>query len=210
MILIENIQGIKVFYSNELEGCGQNVNFDLLNAVRILLKFKNVENCLEWCSGPGFFGFMLLGSGVCKKLDLADIYPPVKAFVNYTIENNNLSKTVRFHLSDNFNNIPKNIKYDLIVANPPHFNLDPFVHFYDDPRKYKDTDWKVHEGFFDNVNDYLTPGGSIVLMENVWGSNPKTFAGMLEKNNLYVSEILRSQQFPNDFYYMCIKKKNDS
>lgn len=207
MTLTDDFQGIKIFYSNDLEGCGQNVSHEFLHIIRELTKFKKIESCLEWCSGPGFFGFTLLGAEICEKLDLCDIHPPVQQFVEHTIQYNNLFNKSRFYLSDNFKNIPEGNKYDLIIGNPPWFNNDPFLYYFDNPRKYKDEEWQIHEDFFANVGKYLKDGGYIVLAESVWGSSPKTFEKMAEKNNLKVTGYSRSKKYPEGIWYMRVEKK---
>ena len=33
------------------------------------------KRAFEWCSGPGFIGFSMLGNGLCETLCLSDINP---------------------------------------------------------------------------------------------------------------------------------------
>ena len=138
---------------------------------------------------------------------MSDIWEPNKPAVLQTILANNLDHNAQFFLSDNFKEIPKQT-FDLIVANPPHFNMDPYVPHYDDPRKYKDKDWKIHKDFFDNVGDYLSKDGIIVLAENVWGSNPNIFEPMLQKNNLKITHDFASKQYPLDMWYLGIMRES--
>ena len=76
------------------------------------------------------------------------------------------------------------------------------------PRKYKDKDWKIHKDFFDNVGDYLSKDGIIVLAENVWGSNPNIFEPMLQKNNLKITHDFASKQYPLDMWYLGIMRES--
>ncbi|SVD13903.1 uncharacterized protein METZ01_LOCUS366757 [marine metagenome] len=194
----------KIYWNDELDGCGHELIEDLQNATAELVGNKPINNTLEWCSGPGYWGFSLLGSHQTKTLTLSDIHAPVKPLVEYTIAQNNF-ENVEFYISDNFKNIPKQ-QFDLIVGNPPHFIIDPYIPTYNEPRKYKDEGWKIHEDFFNNVSDYLTDDGIIILVENRFGSNPEIFRPMIEKNNLRITNHFGSVKFPLDMWYLGVDK----
>ena len=196
---------IKIHWTKETDGCSNTMVDDFIDATQAISQDKKFNNVLEWCSGPGFWGFGLLATGIANKVTLADIYEPTQLPVLQTIKENNLENTAQFILSDNFTNIPQQ-KFDLIVANPPHFNMDPYVAHYDDPRKYKDLDWSIHRNFFNNVNNYLTDDGIIVLAENVWGSNPDTFQDMITDNDLQITQHFVSKQYPLDMWYLGITR----
>jgi len=100
----------------------------------------------EWCAGPGFIGFSLLAHGLCDTLCLADINPAVVAACRRTIARNGLAGRVSAYLSNNLRSIPATERWDLIVANPPHF-IDQDV---GDLRTH-DPDWSVHREFFATV-----------------------------------------------------------
>ena len=142
-----------------------------------------------------------------EKMALSDIWEPNQKPVLHTILKNELDEKAQFFLSDNFKLIPKQ-SFDLIVANPPHFNGDPYVAHYDDPRKYKDLDWSIHKDFFNNVGDYLSNDGVIILAENVWGSNPDTFKDMIAENNLKITHHFPSKQYPLDMWYLGIARES--
>ena len=197
----------KIYWTDEIDGCGNTMIDDFLDATSFISGDRKFFNALEWCSGPGFWGFGLLFTGVVEKITLSDIWEPNKPAVLQTILANNLDHNAQFFLSDNFKEIPKQT-FDLIVANPPHFNMDPYEQHYDDPRKYKDKDWKIHKDFFDNVGDYLSKDGIIVLAENVWGSNPNIFEPMLQKNNLKITHDFASKQYPLDMWYLGIMRES--
>ena len=194
-----------IYWTDEIDGCGNTMIDDFLDATSFITKDKKFYNTLEWCSGPGFWGFGLLGTGKTEKITLSDVWEPNKPAVLQTILQNNLDEKAQFFLSDNFTNIPEQT-FDLIVANPPHFNGDPYVAHYDDPRKYKDLDWSIHKNFFDNVEKYLSTDGVIVLAENVWGSNPDTFQDMITDNNLQITHHFVSKQYPLDMWYLGITR----
>ena len=48
----------------------------------------------EWCAGPAFIGFSLLGKGQCETLCLADINPTSVAACRRTLADNGLSGRV--------------------------------------------------------------------------------------------------------------------
>ena len=196
-----------IYWTDEIDGCGNTMIDDFLDATSFITQDKKFYNTLEWCSGPGFWGFGLLGTGKTEKITLSDVWEPNKPAVLKTILQNNLDEKAQFFLSDNFKSIPEQT-FDLIVANPPHFNGDPYVAHYDDPRKYKDLDWSIHKNFFDNVGNYLTNDGVIILAENVWGSNPDTFKDMITKNNLKITHDFPSKQYPLDMWYLGIARES--
>ena len=41
---------------------------DFLDATSFITEDKTFYNTLEWCSGPGFWGFGLLGTGKTEKI----------------------------------------------------------------------------------------------------------------------------------------------
>ena len=165
---------IKIHWTKDTDGCGNTMVDDFIDATQAISEDKKFNNVLEWCSGPGFWGFGLLATGIANKVTLADIYEPTQIPVLQTIKENNLQ--------------------------------DPYVAHYDDPRKYKDLDWSIHKNFFNNVNNYLTDDGIIVLAENVWGSNPDTFQDMITDNNLQITHHFVSKQYPLDMWYLGITR----
>lgn len=201
---------ITVLTDKNLDGSGINIANDAFSVVRYLINAAPVENCMEWCSGPGVWGFSVLANKLCRDLTLVDIYEPNQRIVNSTIERNNLSDHVRFILSGDFSTIPIDKKYDLIIANPPHFCVDPYVSYYTEPRKYKDENWLIHRNFFSHVGKVLSDSGRIILMENVWGSSPKTFEPMLKGNGLKINSHFNSIKFLKDIWYLEIVKDYDT
>jgi methylase of polypeptide subunit release factors len=196
---------IKVIYTDETNGAGDLMLEDLFTTIRRLYPNRVFNHCLEWCSGPGFIGFGLLDQGICKNISLSDVYEPAKELVNQTIKENNLTN-VNFYLSNNFDNIPKGTKFDLIIGNPPWFSNDPYAVVLTDPRRYKDTDWQIHQDFFNNAKDYLTKDGVILLLENVWGSGVSTFEKMILNNGFEFRHML-NETYPMDMWYLEVTYK---
>lgn len=199
-----------VLTDDELDGGAIVIANDAYSVVKYLINDTPVENCMEWCSGPGMWGFSIFANKMCKNLTLVDIHVPNQIIATRTIELNNIQDRVNFVLSGDFANVPTDRKYDLIVANPPHFCVDPYVSYYTEPRKYKDTDWLIHKNFFENVGNILSDTGRIILMENVWGSSPNTFEKMIKSNGLKINKHFNSIEFPRDVWYMEIIKNDNT
>ena len=206
---IARLAGIRVHYRPELDGGGASFG-------RQFVPFLNwfsvapVDRAFEWCAGPGFIGFSLLGSGLCRTLCLADINPRAVEACRRTIADNGLDDRVAVYRSDNLTNIPESETWDLVVANPPHFV---------DVEEFKgcllshDPDWSVHRQFFAQVSRFLKPGGVIVLQENNRGSTPDTFREMIESAGLeilWTGGALPMRTVHGHFYFLIIMRRGES
>jgi methylase of polypeptide subunit release factors len=203
------VAGIKIYTADQFDGYGLQSLSDFINSVRQIVGGKKFQNALEWCCGPGYFGFMLHRYGIAKNVTLVDIHDPLEQAINQTIKENLLEESIKFVCSNNFQNVQGT--FDLIVGNPPHFNVDleeteETIH-YNEHRKFIDLDWQIHQDFFNNVGNYLSDDGSIILMENAKGSDPSVFFKMIEDNDLKINNVIKSLEFPNDIWYMEIIKK---
>jgi len=200
----------KIWTADQLDGYGLLTVSDFISVVKHCYGNHKFANVMEWCSGPGYFGFMMHKYNIAESVTLVDMFEPLEQVVNTTIKENNLEKNIKFILSNNFHNV--NEKFDLIVGNPPHFNMDlahtPATDHYHEHRKFVDLDWQIHEDFFNNVKDHLTEDGKIFLMENAKGSDRFTFKDMIEKNDLKINRVFASQSFPKDTWYMEIVKQH--
>jgi|TARA_B110000902_G_C14087830_1_gene505657 tRNA1(Val) A37 N6-methylase TrmN6 len=197
-----------VYTSNKLDGYGYQTAADAVSCINHFSNGRIYNHCLEWCAGPGYLGFGTLSQGLTKNLTLLDIHEPNKIVVEKTIDKNNLNDNVNFILSDNFKNHNTDVKYDLIIGNPPHFtfsptygNIDPNEH-----RKFKDENWNIHKDFFKTVSNHITDDADIILMENTKGSNLDTFAKMIESNGLRIENYCLSVTYPDNIWYVHIKK----
>lgn len=204
-----NLGNYRVFTSDETDGYGYLTVKDAISCFHHFAQGRQFENALEWCGGPGYFGLATLQTRLASRVSFSDISTYAKDVITRTINYNNLP--CKFYLSDNFKSIPKQ-KFDLIIANPPHFNFtvptwrDDLTVDEHEPRKMQDLDWKIHQDFFDTVNDYLIDDGKIMLMENVTGSNPDTFSDMLADNNLHITNFSNSTEHKDIVYYIEISK----
>lgn len=202
--------GISVFYSAETNGAGLQTKENMLRTVRSLFPKRIFENCYEWCSGPGFYGYTLLGAGICKSLFLADIYEPAVSQANKTAKSNGLLDKVHILNSNNWDGFSNHQKFDLIVGNPPHFNVHNYYNeiWQFTSRVYFDQDWQIHREFFSKAKIHLAPDGEILLLECAWGSGVNTFQVMIDDAGLRIKKHFLSEykheKFGEPLYYLSI------
>jgi SAM-dependent methyltransferase len=165
---------IRVQYKDHLDGGGRTSGLDYLPLFRDR-GMPRQPRVFEWCAGPAFIGFSLLGYGFCDSLCVADVNPEAVEACARTVEGNGLAERVAVYQSDNLDGIPAAERWDLVVGNPPHFaDTSP------GQLRYNDKDWCLHRRFFESVGRFLKPGGMIVLLENNLGSTADTFRDMIE------------------------------
>jgi len=195
--------GIRVHYKKHLDGGGRTFGQGFIP----FLQSRGMpmqKRAFEWCAGPGFIGFSLLGHGLCQTLCLADINPDAIEACNRTIADNSLAQRVAVYRSDNLKSIPPTERWDLVVSNPPHF-----ADAYAGELRCHDPDWRIHREFFATVVPFLSPGGVILLQENTAGSTADTFRDMIARSGL---AIVFAQGNPpqrtadHRFYYLGIMR----
>jgi methylase of polypeptide subunit release factors len=176
-----NLAGIDIRYRKELDGGGADFGQDFISFLRNQGMPKQ-KRIFEWCAGPGFIGFSLLGHGMCETLCLADINAAAVDSCIKTASLNRLSDRVSVYQSDNLRSIPHSEKWDLVVSNPPHF-IDQYI---GDIRAH-DPGWRIHKDFFATISSYLADDAVIVLQENNRGSTVETFRPMIENNGFQIA-----------------------
>lgn len=189
MYLKIHYKNIEVRYSFFLNGGGILFAHEF---VRIISqKIGKVEHIFEYCAGPGFIGFSLLANNLCDRLTLADVNPRAIEAIKETIKNNNLQDKVTVYQSDCLDSIPESEQWDLVVGNPPWYlcSKDKKDIMVCDPGS------RVHEKFFQGINKFLKPNGSILFIEGGEYTNVVCFKDMLENNGLRIIEPVRSVSF---------------
>lgn len=166
--------GVEVVYREGLDGGGTTWGQDIVQAVQRTT--GPVDSVLDWCSGPGFLGFALLGTGMCRSLALADINPDAIEAASRTVLRNGLEDRVQVYLSDGLDGVTAAAPFDLVVGNPPHSPTGVPAEGRGTPLVYMDPGWALHRRFFQDVREFVRPGGSILLMENGKDSSPDDFA----------------------------------
>jgi len=195
---------IRVHYKDHLDGGGRTSGLEYLPLFRDL-ELPRQQRIFEWCAGPGFIGFAMLGYGFCNTLCVADVNPEAIAACRRTVAENALEHKVAVYLSDNLDQIPRSEQWDLVVGNPPHFvdQAPGELRFYDEH-------WNLHRGFFTNVGRFLKPDGVIVLLENNLGSTAETFQDMINEAGLSTIFVHgcegRRTPYPRIYYIGIIRK----
>jgi SAM-dependent methyltransferase len=198
---------IRVQYRDHLDGGGRTSGLDYLPLFRDL-GMPRQPRVFEWCAGPAFIGFSLLGYGFCDSLCLADVNPEAVAACRRTVESNGLAGRVAVYQSNNLDDIPEAERWDLVVGNPPHFpDMSP------GQLRYHDEEWRLHRRFFGSVSRFLKPGGMIVLLENNLGSTAETFHDMIEVAGLSTvfvhNDEGRRTPYPR-IYFIGIGRRGDT
>jgi len=202
----KNINGIRVNYLHRLDGGGSAFGQDYIPYLRNR-GMPCQARTFEWCAGPGFIGFSLLGGGLTETLCLADINPEAVRACRRSIHDNRLATRANVYHSDNLADIPPLEKWDLVVGNPPHF---PDEHT--GSLILHDPGWRIHREFFSQVVAHLKPGGVIVLQENGEGSTAESFREMIEEAGLEITfvEFAPKRRTPyRHIYYLGIVRQGD-
>src|SRR5437899_2846192 len=90
--LTKTYNGISVSYAPDLDGGGTGFGQDYIPVVRRL--FGRVGRVFEFCAGPAFIGFSLLGHGLCRSLCLSDINQEAVDAAHDTVKRNGLENVV--------------------------------------------------------------------------------------------------------------------
>lgn len=195
-----------VFYHSDQDGGGTWFGQEYVSVIaqRYGRRFRH---CLEWCAGPGFIGFALMAHHLCDRLCLVDSHLPLGDSIRATTQHNHCEQAVSFWCTDSLSVLPESDKFDLIVANPPHYLRCPGDANYQ--RLAVDPDWQAHRDFYRHVARYLAPDGVILLQENQAGSldGPVEFRDMIEHARLKVTGYFTSDQYydttgPTQIYYI--------
>ena len=159
------------------------------------------ERLLEYCAGPGYIGYSLLAAGWCETLALSDLNGEAVATARRTASFNDLEDRVSVYESDGLDQIPDDERWDLVVANPPHFL--PNSDAPDDVQVF-DPDWRAHSKFYASVGSHMRPGGLVMIAENCAGSDPAVFEDMIREGGgrpVTVHEGTDIHGTPNGIYY---------
>ncbi|NOG53459.1 MAG: methyltransferase [Planctomycetes bacterium] len=181
--------GLAVSHSPDLDGGGPRTWPHFIQTVRRHVG-EQVNHAFEWCAGPGYIGFALLGAGLCNKLTLADINPVAVAACRRTIEQNGLADRVTVYLSNNLADIPDSERWDLVIGDPPHFREALPRHI---ERGFElrsvDPDWSIHREFFRTLTPHLNPGARVLISESrVAGNYDDLFTHMMTEAGLELVE----------------------
>lgn len=202
---------LRVFYHSWMDGGGTWFGQEYVDIIRERYSGRVFERCYEWCSGPGYIGFNILDHGLCGSLCVSDVYQPAIQAIHETIKNNKLHN-VSAYATGTVSQLPENEKFDLVVANPPHFLSCPGDENYQ--RIAVDQNWTAHQEFFANIRQHMLPNGVILLQENQSGSmnREQDFAPFIDAAGLQITAVVDSPKYytPDHhtrIYYIEIRPK---
>lgn len=204
--------GIQVHYDSWMDGGGTWFGQDYIDIVKNRYPNRIFKRCYEWCSGPGYIGFSILGAKLAQGLTLSDCYESaIVDAVATTVRHNQLEDCVSAYVGHSLSVLPTYEQFDLVVANPPHYLECPGDDNYQ--RIAVDTNWQAHQDFFAHIGQHLTDDGVILLQENQAGSlnGVEDFRPFIKRNNLRITDCFRSTQYydsngPTQIYYIEISK----
>lgn len=208
---IWRINGLDVYYTNETNGGGDHFALEYIDVIRDW--YECVDNALEWCSGPGFIGYGLLASGLCKNISFNDMYDPAIQMLEQTKSNSKYMKNISIHRGNNLDSMERNNQFNLVVGNPPHwkdnelasrslgFDITEHKHIQE---ILVDQNWEAHKSFYKNMKTLLHPNGTIVLQENAQGSSPDDFNEIVKEAGLKIKSYANSVKY-DDIYYLVVE-----
>ena len=204
------INKYRVQYDSWMDGGGTWFGQEYVDIIKQRYQ-RQFARAYEWCSGPGYIGFSLLDHDVCNSLCLSDIYEPAINRVSETITINKLTNVSAYHTGQ-VAGLPQHEKFNLVVANPPHFLECPGNDNYQ--RIAVDVDWAAHQEFFVNIGQHLLPNGVILLQENQAGSlrREAEFEQYINNAGLEITDVFNSPKHytPDHYtqiYYIEIRQK---
>jgi methylase of polypeptide subunit release factors len=204
--------GIQVHYDSWMDGGGTWFGQDYIDIIKKRYPNRTFNRCYEWCSGPGYIGFSILGAKLAHGLTLSDRYESaIDNAVATTVQHNQLQNRVSAYVGSSLSVLPDHEQFDLVVANPPHYLECPGDDNYQ--RIAVDVNWQAHQDFFAHIGQHLTDDGIILLQENQAGSlnGVEDFRPFIEHNHLKITDCFKSTQYydakgPTQIYYIEISK----
>ena len=198
--------GVRISFKTHLDGGGSSFGQDFIPFLKGR-GMPKVPRAFEWCAGPAFIGFSLLGHGMCDSLCVADINPEAVAACQRTVRINKIDGNVSVYRSDNLDDVPFTEQWDLVVSNPPHFD--------ESARDLRSCDagWHIHRKFLGAVGRFLKPSGVVVLQENNAGSTVDDFRPLIEEAGLSIVFVSGAQSpRTRDFhmYFIGIMRRGDT
>jgi len=193
--------GLLVFARPDVNGGGLWFAPDFSRA---LLHFGigKCKRIFDFCAGPGYIGFFLLGSGFCESVALSDINPEVIAMARHTIAYNGIEHLADVYTSDVLEQIPAGERWDLVVAN------SPVVPSYEVKRANiidYDLTGHLHERFYASVKKFMNPGGFVLTLHTRRDSSVEFFRPMIEAGGGRVIDSIIRKDFrgcESDRYYL--------
>lgn len=156
------LDNLNLSFPNHVDGGG----YELLDEIYSLIERtgKDKYNCaLDWCSGYGPWGFKLLATNKAEKVMFHDIYPVAIETVKNNAVANNINHRVLSIVDSTIAKISPDVKFDLVVANPPHSNTGAHTKDLNTKRIIVDEDFEAHKEFYSNITQYLTKDADVYI-----------------------------------------------
>ena len=210
---IWRINDVDVFYTPITNGGGDYFSLEYTEVVN---KFYGpVNSALEWCSGPGFIGYMLLACKLCNKISFVEMNDLAITQLQKTKTTSVYNDKINIYQGNRLNCIPSNEKFDLVVGNPPHWPTveaaNKSMNATNAGEQFNllvDPNWDAHKDFFNQMKNLLSADGRILLQECTLGSSPDTFEQMINEAGLKITFVQDSPMYKrNNIYYMEVKHK---
>lgn len=195
------INGIEIHYSASIDGNGIDRQEYFSRALQYFYPGKCWDRCLEWCSGPGFIGFGLLGAGLINDLTLADCSTSALEACKVTAKS--MPNVDTRHIQS-ISDLPTSDQFDLIVANPPWYPGNLFDIASSARRRFNDPGLSIHRDFFDHIDRYLDRDGLIMLVEGSTYTGPRDFQDMITRNGFKITAVFK---FVEQHWFMMIQRQ---
>ena len=91
-------------------------------------------------------------------------------------------------------------QFDLIIANPPNFDDDTWRPGQAKHRLTQDPGWMIHDDFFRNIGSNLAKDGVILLIKNIYGSQPIDHAAAIHEGGLQIRRVFTYVQQEYEYY----------
>jgi 16S rRNA G966 N2-methylase RsmD len=196
---IFDIAGIKVFFEEKLDGGGSGFGQDFLDYIP--RSGLSGRIAMEVCCGPGFIGFGLLATRQCEQLILCDVNEQSLECCRKTVTENGLGERVRIFRSDGVATLPRELCFNLVVGNPPHYRREPQRPPFSSPLIWLDKDWTLHQRLYAELGPRLPSNGRVVMQENAAASTLNDFEPMIAGAGLAVYDCSVCRSDPG-FYYI--------
>ena len=185
--------GLDITFTILIDGGGVDCSQDIIATLKHISPTRIYNNALEWCAGMGAIGFDILGHKLSEQMSFLDYLQYAEDDITANAKNLGLQDKITCYTSSVISNIPKDKKFDLVVANPPH--VADFFEFYQNSknggasvvgflssaRMCVDHKYSSHREFFSNIRNYLTDDADVLLIEN---SDNNTFKQWAYENGL--------------------------
>ena len=197
--------GVSLLYYENLSAGGEIHSAYIIDIIQQTGR-KHYNRAHEWCCGLGAIGFELLGRQVCDHITLSDKFLPAIISCNFTAAANKIQHCTETYIVNEFDNLPTTNKWDLVVADPPHFGEIPkdLNANEDGIRQVVDTNWNSHRIFFQTISKYVSDDADIYLFEGCYGSSPATFIDMIASSGLDLIDVYNytTHKMPSPHHYI--------